>query len=163
MMIRDMFADDINRKINGVIKVDQAADDVIEQELNEYVITRELKKHFITFFNYYGDAFDQPTADMGVWISGFFGSGKSHFLKMLSYLISDKEVAGKPALEYFIEDDKITDPKVLADIRAAESVSTDVILFDIASKSRTSSAAARDVITMVFLRAFNEKLGYSSQ
>ena len=64
MMIRDMFADDINRKINGVIKVDQAADDVIEQELNEYVITRELKKHFITFFNYYGDAFDQPTADM---------------------------------------------------------------------------------------------------
>ena len=72
MMIRDMFADDINRKINGVIKVDQAADDVIEQELNEYVITRELKKHFITFFNYYGDAFDQPTADMGVWISGFF-------------------------------------------------------------------------------------------
>lgn len=163
MMIRDMFADDINRKINGVIKVDQAADDVIEQELNEYVITRELKKHFITFFNYYGDAFDQPTADMGVWISGFFGSGKSHFLKMLSYLISDKEVAGKPALEYFIEDDKITDPKVLADIRAAESVSTDVILFDIASKSRTSSAAARDVITMVFLRAFNEKLGYSYQ
>ena len=47
MMIREMFADDINRKINGVIKVDQAADDVIEQELNEYVITRELKKHFI--------------------------------------------------------------------------------------------------------------------
>lgn len=63
------------------------------------------------------------------------GSGKSHFLKMLSYLISDKEVAGKPALEYFIEDDKITDPKVLADIRAAESVSTDVILFDIASRA----------------------------
>ena len=81
MIIQDMFAEDINRKINGVIKVDQDADDVIEQELNEYVITRELKKHFITFFNYYGDAFDQPTADMGVWISGFFGSGKSHFLK----------------------------------------------------------------------------------
>lgn len=72
MIIREMFADDINRKINGVIKVDQAADDVIEQELNEYVITKELKKHFITFFNYYGDAFDQPTSDMGVWISGFF-------------------------------------------------------------------------------------------
>ena len=51
MIIQDMFAEDINRKINGVIKVDQDADDVIEQELNEYVITRELKKHFITFFN----------------------------------------------------------------------------------------------------------------
>lgn len=111
MMIRDMFADDINRKINGVIKVDQAADDVIEQELNEYVITRELKKHFITFFNYYGDAFDQPTADMGVWISGFFGSGKSHFLKILSYLLENKEVKGICSVERFrkkFEDDPAT-------------------------------------------------------
>ena len=109
MMIRDMFADDINRKINGVIKVDQAADDVIEQELNEYVITRELKKHFITFFNYYGDAFDQPTADMGVWISGFFGSGKSHFLKILSYLLKNSVVEGKRAIEYFTDGKKIDD------------------------------------------------------
>ena len=59
MIIRDMFADDINRKINGVIKVDQAADDVIEQELNEYVITRELKKHFITCLLYTSDAADE--------------------------------------------------------------------------------------------------------
>ncbi len=71
MMIRDMFADDINRKINGVIKVDQAADDVIEQELNEYVITRELKKHFITFFNYYGDAL---TSRRLIWAFGFLVS-----------------------------------------------------------------------------------------
>ena len=86
MRIQDMFVDDINRKINGVIKVDQE-DTTTEQELNEYVITRELKRHFITFFNYYDDAFDTPTADIGVWISGFFGSGKSHFLKMLSYIL----------------------------------------------------------------------------
>ena len=97
-----MFADDINRKINGVIKVDQAADDVIEQELNEYVITRELKKHFITFFNYYGDAFDQPTADMGVWISGFFGSGKSHLRKPLFSTLILKASAIKTRLPYFV-------------------------------------------------------------
>lgn len=86
MKIQEMFVDDINRKINGVIKVDQE-DNSTEQELNEYVITRELKKHFITFFNNYDDAFDVPTSDIGVWISGFFGSGKSHFLKMLSYIL----------------------------------------------------------------------------
>ena len=51
-----MFYDDINREINGVIKVDQDTEGIIEQELSEYVITRELKKHFISFFNYYSDS-----------------------------------------------------------------------------------------------------------
>ena len=53
MLIQKMFEEDINRNINGVIKVDQADNDIMEQELNEYVITKELKKHFISFFNYY--------------------------------------------------------------------------------------------------------------
>ena len=163
MNIGQMFAKSINREIKPVVKPGQVDDATVKLELQEYVVTQELQKHFAAFFSNYHRGIGADNDRIGVWISGFFGSGKSHFLKMLSYLISDKEVAGKPALEYFIEDDKITDPKVLADIRAAESVSTDVILFDIASKSRTSSAAARDVITMVFLRAFNEKLGYSYQ
>ena len=92
MKIQQMFKDDIDRKINGVVKVDQDANDVLVQELNEYVITKELKKHFISFFNNYGDAFNDKTADIGVWISGFFGSGKSHFLKILSYILENKEV-----------------------------------------------------------------------
>lgn len=160
MMIRDMFADDINRKINGVIKVDQAADDVIEQELNEYVITRELKKHFITFFNYYGDAFDQPTADMGVWISGFFGSGKSHFLKILSYLLENKQVGDKHTLDFFIDDKKITNQMVLADMKLAADTPTDVILFNIDSKSESNSKENKDAIVNVFLKVFNEMQGF---
>ena len=101
MMIRNMFAEDINRQINGVIKVDQDTTDVIEQEVREYVITKELKKHFINFFDFYSDSFDKPTDDIGVWISGFFGSGKSHFLKMLSYILENKSVGGVPTVEMF--------------------------------------------------------------
>ena len=101
MMIRNMFAEDINRQINGVIKVDQDTTDVIEQEVREYVITKELKKHFISFFDYYSDSFDKPTDDIGVWISGFFGSGKSHFLKMLSFILENKSVGGVPTVEMF--------------------------------------------------------------
>ena len=163
MNIGQMFAKSINREIKPVVKPGQVDEATVKLELQEYVVTQELQKHFAAFFSNYRLGIGADTDRIGVWISGFFGSGKSHFLKMLSYLISDQEVEGKPALEYFIEDNKITDAKVLADIRAAESVGTDVILFDIASKSRTSSAAKRDVITMVFLRAFNEKLGYSYQ
>lgn len=51
MIIRDMFQEDINRQINGVIKVDQNSVDVIEQEVKEYVITKELKKHFVPLLN----------------------------------------------------------------------------------------------------------------
>lgn len=49
MVIQNMFVEDINRKINGVVKVDEDENKVLEQELNEYVITRELKRHFADF------------------------------------------------------------------------------------------------------------------
>ena len=77
MRIQEMFYDDIDRKINGVVKVDQDAADVLKQEVKEYVITRDIRKHMITFFNNYAESFREPTADVGVWISGFFGSGKT--------------------------------------------------------------------------------------
>ena len=157
MMIRDMFADNINRKINGVIKVDQAADDVIEQELNEYVITRELKKHFITFFNYYGDAFDQPTSDMGVWISGFFGSGKSHFLKMLSYLLENKEVKGIRSVERFrkkFEDD----PATFMLIDRATKGTTETILFNIDIEGFSNKD--KTAVLRVFAKMFYNHLGF---
>ncbi len=156
-MIRDMFADDINRKINGVIKVDQSADDVIEQELNEYVITRELKKHFITFFNYYSDAFDRPTADMGVWISGFFGSGKSHFLKMLSYLLENKEVKGVRSVERFrkkFEDD----PETFNLIDRATKGETETILFNIDIEGFSNKD--KTAVLRVFAKMFYNHLGY---
>ena len=88
-IIRDLFAKDINRSINGVVKVQDSKNGSIRQELDEYVVTRELQRHFATFFKAYGDAIDVRTDKIGVWISGFFGSGKSHFLKMLSYLLEE--------------------------------------------------------------------------
>ena len=157
MIIRDMFADDINRKINGVIKVDQAADEVIEQELNEYVITKELKKHFITFFNYYSDALDDPTADTGVWISGFFGSGKSHFLKMLSYLLENKEVNGIRSVERFrkkFEDD----PATYMMIDRSTRVETETILFNIDIEGSINKD--KTAVLRVFAKTFYNHLGF---
>lgn len=100
MIIRDMFEKDINRSINGVIKVSQDDERSIKQELSEYVVTRELQGHFAHFFESYSRALDVPTDKIGVWISGFFGSGKSHFLKMLSYLLSNKVVDGRPSIDW---------------------------------------------------------------
>lgn len=160
MLIKDMFAKQIDRDIKGVIKVGQADDENIKQELEEYVVTRELQKHFADFFGSYKKGINGHTDKMGVWISGFFGSGKSHFLKILSYLLEDKEVNGKKAIDYFVEDKKIIDPMVLADMKLATTIPTDVILFNIDSKSEMTSKQSKDAIVSVFLKVFNEMEGF---
>lgn len=157
MMIRDMFAENINRPINGVIKVDQDAADVIEQEVKEYVITKELKKHFISFFDYYSEAFSQPTADIGVWISGFFGSGKSHFLKMLSYILENKDVNGIPTVEMFRK--KFEDaPATFMMIDRSTCGTTETILFNIDIEGSINKD--KTAVLRVFAKMFYTHLGF---
>jgi len=162
MHIQEMFYKPIDRDIKGVIKVGQGDDENVKQELEEYVVTRQLAKHFADFFSNYKKGIIGNTDKMGVWISGFFGSGKSHFLKILSYLLENREVAGKHAIDYFIDDKKISDPMVLADMKlcADRASGTDVILFNIDSKSGQSSSNTKDAIVSVFLKVFNEMHGF---
>lgn len=161
MIIRNMFLKPIDREIKGVIKVGQDDEANIRQELEEYVVTRELQKHFRDFFESYKRGINGNTDKIGVWISGFFGSGKSHFLKILSYLLSNKEVDGKKAIDYFIEDNKISDSMVLADMRLAASTPTDVILFNIDSKSEVNGKQSKVAIVSVLQNVFNEMQGFS--
>lgn len=157
MQIRNMFVEDINRPINGVIKVDQDTADVIEQEVREYVITRELNRHFISFFNYYSDSFDKPTDDIGVWISGFFGSGKSHFLKMLSYILENKPVGTTTTVEMFrkkFEDD----PATFMLIDKATRGNTETILFNIDIEGSINKD--KTAVLRVFAKMFYNHLGF---
>ena len=154
--LKRIYAKDIDREIQGVIKVDDES--YISQELEEYVVTDELLKHFNSFFEAYNAGINSNTEKMGVWISGFFGSGKSHFLKIISYLLENKIVNGKPAVDYF--DDKIQDKMLLADIKRAGSIPTDVILFNIDSKTENTNGM-KDKILDVFEKVFNEKMGLS--
>ena len=86
MQLKDMFVKPIDRDITGVVKVAQREEEEVYKELDEYVVTRELETHFRDFFEVYQKGIDGFTDKMGVWISVFFGSGKSHFLKILAYL-----------------------------------------------------------------------------
>ena len=156
MQLQYIYKSDINRDINGVIKVAQNDEKSIEQELREYIITRELRKHFNTFFNNYEKSLNYPTDKIGVWISGFFGSGKSHFLKILSYLLSNDTVAGKPAVEYFT--DKFDDPMMFAQLERCANVPTDTILFNIDSKSPINKD--KTAILRVFAKVFYEYRGF---
>ena len=161
MQIKEMFAKPIDREIQGVVMVGQGESTDPKQELEEYVVTRELQKHFADFFEAYKRSIVGNTVEIGVWISGFFGSGKSHFLKILSYLLDGKfEIDGKRAIDFFIEDNKIADAMVLADMKLASETPTDVILFDIDAKSDSNSKQNKDAIVNVFLKVFNEMQGF---
>jgi hypothetical protein len=157
MKIRDLFKRSINRPIKGVVTIGNEEEAQRKQELEEYVVTKELINHFRTFFKSYRASVNQPTDRMGVWITGFFGSGKSHFLKILSYILENREVDGKKAIEYF--DDRIGDEFIKADIKASASIKNTVVLFNIDSKSKSDSKFNKSAIMDVMLRSFNEKIG----
>ncbi len=167
MNIQQLFAKDLMRNINGVIKAEQVDALSVFSELDEYVVTNELEKHFSTLFENYADAIQQPigtyTNKMGVWISGFFGSGKSHYLKILSYILENKVVEGdakqRRPIEFF--SDKIKNKTTLADMQMSVTRPTDVILFNIDARANTDDR--EDAILKVFLKVFNDLAGYCAE
>lgn len=156
MIIKNMFSKPIDRDIKGVIKVGQDDDANIKQELEEYVVTRELQKHFSDFFASYKRGITGNTDKMGVWISGFFGSGKSHFLKMLSYLLSNKEVASRHAFDYFA--DKFDDPMTSANVQKSVRIPTESILFNIDIEGPINKD--KTAVLRVFAKVFYNHCGF---
>lgn len=160
MQIEAMFDKDIRRNINGVVDVLQNEESAVRQELTEYVVTRELQRHFDAFFESYDHCISSPSGRIGVWISGFFGSGKSHFLKMLSMLLVNRDVAGKPAADYF--EGKISNPFTYAQLQRAAAVPTESILFNIGAKASQwkEGDKARTAVLRAFASMFYAHLGF---
>ncbi|MDI5986008.1 BREX system P-loop protein BrxC [Halomonas sp. M4R5S39] len=165
MRIQELFQKPLHRPINGVVKADQKDRETVYQELDEYIVTKELEKHFRAFFESYATPLRDPSIAnrVGVWISGFFGSGKSHFLKALSYLLAnieaEDEAGNRRRAADFFDEQKLHDPMIRADVAKAVHEPADVILFNIASKASENDAG--NPILHVFLRVFNEYQGFS--
>lgn len=166
MKIKELFRKDIFRAINGVIKAEQKDEASIYQELDEFVITKELSRHFDKFFSVYAETVEDPkrsdaTGKVGVWVSGFFGSGKSHFLKALYYLFTNTSIIkdGKKKTSLQIFEEKIDDAMLAGTIKRVAGKDVDAILFNIDSKADQSSG--RNAILAVFLKVLNELQGYS--
>ena len=164
MKIQDLFERNIHRPINGVVKADQLDASSVWQELDEFVVTRELSGYINDLVAILLDTIqDDPNSagKNGVWVSGFFGCGKSHFIKVLSYLIENQEHhhdgQHRRAVDFFEE--KLDDPLLYADLKKIVTAPTDAILFNIDSKADHRSG--RDALLQVFLKVLNEKQGYS--
>src|SRR5438094_620870 len=124
MKIHELFAKPVDRPIEGVIKADDARN--LRTEVEEYVVTRDVAKGLGIFTERY---LTELTAN-GVWISGFFGSGKSHLLKILS-LVLDSQPRSDGIRPTDIILPKIEDEIVQAELRKASAIPARSILFNI--------------------------------
>ncbi|WP_186343071.1 BREX system P-loop protein BrxC [Allochromatium palmeri] len=153
MTLKAIFKKPVDRAIEGVIKADDEAS--LRLEIEEYVLTNEVEKRLEAFL----DAYNNYAGANGVWVSGFFGSGKSHLLKMLALLLEDREVEGARTLDLFLP--KCGDNEILrGDLKRAVAIPSKSILFNIDQKADVISKTQIDALLAVFVKVFDELCGY---
>ena len=153
MTLRTIFEKPVDRSIEGVIKADDDAS--LRLEVEEYVLTNEVERRLENFL----DAYNNYDGANGVWISGFFGSGKSHLLKILALLMENREVEGAKVLDIMLP--KCGDNELLkGDLKRAVDIPSQSILFNIDQKADVISKTQIDALVAVFVKVFDESCGY---
>jgi hypothetical protein len=101
--IADLLDRDCSRPVEEFIKLDNDDPDNVSAELAEYIATVHIKAEYERLFSAMAAASKSPSEDVGVWISGFSGSGKSSFAKNLGYVLANGEVNGARASSLFLK------------------------------------------------------------
>ncbi|SQH76707.1 conserved protein of unknown function [Shewanella benthica] len=155
MKLSQLFKKEVDRPIEGVIKADDDAS--LRLELDEYVITLEVSKRLDDFL----DAYLNYNNANGVWISGFFGCGKSHLLKMLALLLENKSIEDTSPLDIFLNKTPLNEGGIFAnDLKRAVNIPSESILFNIDQKADVISKSELDALIAVFVKVFDEHRGY---
>lgn len=155
MKLNQIFEKQVDRPIEGVIKADDEAS--LRLEVEEYVVTNEVAKRLESFL----EAYNKYEGANGVWVSGFFGSGKSHLLKLLALLLENRCIDGAKSLDLFLEKQEIKGNEILrGDLSRAVAVPSKSILFNIDQKADVISKTEIDALLAVFVKVFDEMCGY---
>ena len=158
MKIRELLERDFTQPIEEIIKVNNVDEHVVHTELTEYVATDTIKQQYRRLFQAMADAPKIPTEGIGVWISGFFGSGKSSFAKNLGYVLANRTVLGKPASELFLN--RVKDRRVSEYVEFLnQAVPTEVFMFDI--QVDTSVQTDTEQIAEIMYRVLLRELDYA--
>ena len=156
--IGDLLTRDLTHKIEEIIQVDQADEQSVYAEITEYVATDSIREQYHNLLKAIAEAPSDPTEGVGVWVSGFFGSGKSSFAKNLGYALENPRVLGSKFADLFKQQ--------LGDARTSDLLNfinaktpTGVILFEVAKEADTRKVTQRiaELMYTVLLR----ELGYS--
>jgi hypothetical protein len=156
--IATLFARDVHRRIEEVIKVDQTDEEIVSNEIDEYEFTDSIRHAYRAILKRYDETPNRPHEGIGVWVSGFFGSGKSSFAKNLGFAIANRSLLGLGAAELLGA--KANNTEILVLLRQiVERIPTHAVIFDIATDRgiRTGSQTVTEIIYRLFLGS----LGYA--
>lgn len=157
MKIRDIFAREIERDIKEVIKVDDRAS--VLDEIEEYVATEHIREELTKTLDTYQETINNPSEEINIWVSGFFGSGKSSFAKVLGYLLCDPMIRGISVATRFFELNELTKAKaLLATIHSLAP--TEVILLDLNTSPNVLEEG--EPIVLPIYRTLLQELDYST-
>ena len=163
--IREVFSKPIDRRIEEVIKVDQADRDNGPGGIARVCITESIGDHFTTVYKAIADAQSEPHEGIGIWVSGFFGSGKSSFAKIVGYTVGGRTVCGQSASQIVKDKARQDLPRSQADTLAAyldvinANIPTHAIIFDVSMDRGVRTASER--ITEIMYKALLRELGYA--
>lgn len=102
--LRDVFERDPTRRISRVVKISEHRDQWVGPEVEEYVVTEQIQRLIQDFIDQFLETRMGRVQDVCSWISGFFGSGKSHLAKMLGYVLASREVTFRDGTEVDVAD-----------------------------------------------------------
>jgi hypothetical protein len=156
--VKALFANDIHRRIEEVIKVEQTDEEILRDEIKEYVVTDAIRSYYTNIFDAYHETPNKPHEGIAIWVSGFFGSGKSSFAKMLGLSIENRKIAGEPAAERFAK--KVGDKKLQVLLKSiSEKIPTHAVIFDVSTDRGIRSG--NQTLTEIMYGLFLQSLGYA--
>ena len=85
MQLKDLYSKKIDRTVNPAVSATKFDAETEDVEIKEYVFTDEIINGLYRIL--YAIKNNKPYDHVGIWIDGYYGSGKSHFLKYLDYCI----------------------------------------------------------------------------
>lgn len=156
--IGELLTRDLQQPIEEIVKVDQTDEQSVYTEITEYIATERIKDQYHRLLREIAEAPSDPHEGIGVWVSGFFGSGKSSFAKNLGYILANRTILSQSATDLFIaqvNDQRLGD--VLKSINAR--IPTEVIMFDVSVNRAVRRSTER--IAEVMYNALLRELDYA--
>lgn len=156
--IAELFERPVDRTIEEVIKVDQANEQAVRSEIDEYIVTDSIRDQFHEVYREIAGGAASPREGIGIWVSGFFGSGKSSFAKILGYTVANRKVGASSASDLFKQ---TLQERSVGDL--LDSINTRIpfhaVIFDVSMDRGVRTA--NDRLTEIMYRALLRELGYA--